>query len=211
MPGCFIAFEGIDGSGKSTIARIVAGRLRELGHDVVLTREPGGTAAGQKIRAVLLDGQFELSAEAELLLMCADRAEHVARVIRPALDAGSIVISDRYEGSTRAYQGYGLGLDLALVDEVISFATCGLLPDLTVLIDVDTTIAAERRSRDDTNVNALDLRDIGSRQRVRDGFLSIAATEPSWRVIDGSRAIDEVVSDAFDLVTQSIATRLTIR
>jgi len=211
MPGCFIAFEGIDGSGKTTIARIVADRLRERRHDVVLTREPGGTAAGQKIRAVLLDGQFELSPETELLLMCADRAEHVSCVIRPALDAGSIVISDRYEGSTRAYQGHGLGLELALVDQVIGLATRGLVPDLTVLIDVDTTTAAERRSRDDTNVNILDLRDIGYRERVRDGFLSIAATEPAWRVIDGSGAVDNVASDALELVTQSIATRLTLR
>jgi dTMP kinase len=211
MRGCFIAFEGIDGSGKSTIARIVAERLRELGHDVVLTREPGGTAAGQMIRALLLDGQFELTPEAELLLMCADRAEHVSRVIRPALDAGSIVISDRYEGSTRAYQGHGLGLDLALVEHVIDLATRGLVPDLTVLIDVDTTTAAERRSRDDTNVNALDIREVGYRQRVRDGFLSIAATEPSWRVIAGSRAVEDVAADALELVTQTIATRLTIR
>jgi dTMP kinase len=211
MPGHLIAFEGIDGSGKSTVARAVADRLRDQGHDVVLTREPGGTDAGRKIRAILLDGEFDLSPEAELLLMCADRAEHVARLIQPALASGSVVISDRYEGSTRAYQGYGLGLDLSLVEDVIRVATGGLKPDLTVLVDVDPAVASNRRAVDAANVNALDLRDLAYRERVRDGFLAIAAADPGWLVVDGLRAVDDVVMEALALVTQAIAARQPVR
>jgi len=200
MSGVFIAFEGIDGSGKSTAARAVADHLRARGLDVVLTREPGGTELGREIRAILLEGQNQLAPGTELLLMCADRAEHVATVIRPALNAGAIVISDRYAGSTRAYQGYGLGLDMSSVNTAIEIATGGLCPDLTILFDLDPELAHERRSGDAGQLNLLDVRDFDYRTRVREGFLKLAQASERWRVVDASQPLDIVAAQALELI-----------
>jgi dTMP kinase len=200
MTGVFIAFEGIDGSGKSTAARAVVDQLRARSLNAVLTREPGGTEPGRQIRALLLDSDHGLAPETELLLMCADRAEHVATVIQPALETGAIVISDRYAGSTRAYQGYGLGLDMAVVDAAIRIATGGLCPDLTILFDLDSEIAHARRSGDAEQLNQLDIRDLEYRTKVRDGFLKLARSSERWRVVDASQPLDHVISEALALV-----------
>lgn len=178
--------------------------LGERGYEVVTTREPGGTLPGRQIRALLLDADHELAAETELLLMCADRAEHVAKVIRPALARGAIVLSDRYAGSTRAYQGYGLGLDMALVDAAISIATGGIRPTLTVLFDVDPEVAFARRSGDSNSVNALDLRDLSFRKRVREGFLELARRSDCWRVIDASQTSSAVIDQASKIVNSAV-------
>jgi dTMP kinase len=200
MPGVFIAFEGIDGSGKSTAARAVVDRLRGRGLTVVLTREPGGTEPGRQIRTLLLESGHGLAPETELLLMCADRAEHVATVIRPALEGGAIVVSDRYAGSTRAYQGYGLELDMAIVNATIEIATGGLCPDLTILFDLQPALAHARRSVDAGQINQLDIRDLEYRTRVRDGFLKLAQSSERWRVVDASFPLDVVISEALALV-----------
>jgi dTMP kinase len=196
----FIAFEGIDGSGKSTAARIIGERLRELGLDVVSTREPGGTEPGRQIRALLLENDHALAPVTELLLMCADRAEHVATVIRPALEIGKIVLCDRYAGSTRAYQGYGLGLDTCDVDAAIAIATGGLMPDLTILFDLEPSAAHARRSGDAGSLNQLDMRDFAYRTRVRDGFLALAGSTSNWHVIDASQPAERVVDLALELI-----------
>jgi dTMP kinase len=205
MSGVFIAFEGIDGSGKSTIARAVADQLRARSLEVVLTREPGGTRPGREIRAILLEGRDHLAPETELLLMCADRAEHVATVIRPALNAGAIVVSDRYAGSTRAYQGYGLGLEMTSVNTAIDIATSGLRPDLTILFDLDPELAHERRSGDAGQLNLLDVRDLAYRTRVREGFLKLALSSERWKVVDASQPLDIVAAKALELIDAVVA------
>jgi dTMP kinase len=207
LSGFLVAFEGIDGSGKSSAAQAVAEALTQLGHDIVATREPGGTEPGREIRRLLLDSDHQLSPETELLLMCADRAEHMSRVIGPALAAGSIVITDRFAGSTRAYQGYGLGLDLTVVDAAVSIATGGIIPDLTILFDVDPAIAYARRADDSANINALDVRDIAYRNRVRDGFRELARQSDCWRTIDASQPLPDVIEQATATVVSAISTR----
>jgi dTMP kinase len=207
LSGFLVAFEGIDGSGKSSAAQAVAEALTQLGHEVVATREPGGTEPGREIRRLLLDSNHQLSPETELLLMCADRAEHMSRVIGPALAAGSIVITDRFAGSTRAYQGYGLGLDLTVVDAAVAIATGGINPDLTILFDVDPAIAYARRADDSANINALDVRDIAYRNRVRDGFSELARQSDCWRIIDASQPLADVIEQATAAVISAISTR----
>ena len=207
MTGVFIAIEGIDGSGKSSVARKLATALRVAGNVVVLTREPGGTEAGTHIRALLLDTNRSVCPKTELLLMCADRAEHVTKVIVPALKAGSIVICDRFADSTRAYQGYGLGLNQNLVDDAIEIATGGLTPDLVLLLDLDPLSANARREGDFANLNALDGRDLAYRSRVRQGYLEIAGESASWHVIDASMSLDDVFARVLELAETAIASK----
>jgi dTMP kinase len=144
-PGLFVAFEGGDGAGKSTQARALAEALLEAGHEVVLTREPGGTPAAEAIRHVVLTPEFVgLDPRAEALLYAASRAEHVARLVRPALERGAVVITDRYIDSSVAYQGVGRGLGPDVIGEINLWATRSLLPDLTVLLDVDAGTGLSR-------------------------------------------------------------------
>jgi len=134
--GTFITFEGIDGSGKSTQLRLLAQYLRSQGCELLLSREPGGTPVGLRLREALLDVRGEVDPLTELLVFAADRAQHVRKVIRPALEKGAVLISDRYADATRAYQGAGRGFSPELIAEIIELATGGLVPDLTVLFDV---------------------------------------------------------------------------
>ncbi|MCU1350994.1 MAG: tmk [Acidimicrobiales bacterium] len=194
MTGRFIVFEGGEGSGKSTQAARLAHRL-----DAVLSREPGATAVGERLRSVLLDGAtVDLDPRAEALLMAADRAQHVHEVLRPALDAGRHVVCDRYVGSSLAYQGYGRGLDLDAVAALSAFATGGLAPDLVVLLDVPADVADARlaRPRDRMEMAGEDFH-----ARVRAGFRALAAADPDrWVVVDGSGAADEVEAAVASLV-----------
>ena len=184
--GFFIALEGGDGAGKSTQAQALAEWIRSKGHEVVLTREPGGSPVGQRLRALVLDvGNTGLSHRAEALIYAADRAEHVENVIRPALARGAVVITDRYMDSSIAYQGAGRDLAATEVARISRWATGGLLPDLTVVLDVDPNSARERFTE---ALDRLESEPTEFHQRVRSGFLSLAAADPArYLVVDGSQ------------------------
>jgi dTMP kinase len=185
-PAFFIAFEGGEAPGKSTQAARLASRI-----GAVLTREPGGTPVGERLRALLLEPETgHVDPRAEALLMAADRAQHVASVVRPALDAGRHVVTDRYLGSSLAYQGYGRRLDVAMIERISMWATGGLLPDVVLFLDIPTSVAAERlgRTRD-----RFEDEDDQFHERVAEGFRAIATSEPDrWVIIDGTLPIDAV-------------------
>jgi len=181
VSGTFITFEGIDGSGKSTQLRLLANFLRESGCEVVLTREPGGTPVGNRLRAALLDAHEEVDPLTELLVFAADRAQHVRRVLRPALAAGRVVFSDRYADATAAYQGAGRGFSPQLISEIIQLATEDLKPDLTLLFDLsvdDSTTRTRRRTNGTYQGDRLDSENAEFHNRVRDAYLRLAAAEP---------------------------------
>jgi len=187
--GRLIAFEGGEGIGKSTQAERLAAHL-----GAVLTREPGGTEVGERVRALLLDREVAgLDARAEALLMAAARAHHVAAVIRPALDAGRDVVTDRYSHSSLAYQGYGRGLDVQELRDLSSWATADLWPDLVVLLDVPAEEAAARRRVIGHLPDRLEAEAEDFHRRVVEGFRAMAAAEPErWLVVDGTGDADEV-------------------
>jgi dTMP kinase len=193
----FITLEGPEGGGKTTQLRALAGFLRDCGHDVVTAREPGGTAIGDQIRHVLHDtANAAMSPTAEMLLYAASRAQLVAEVIRPALAAGRVVLCDRYADSTMAYQGYGRSLDRDALAALTTIATGGLWPDLTLLLDVDVERGLARRRDEGEEMNRLDLEAVAFHQRVRDGYLTLAAAEPArWQIIDADRPPDAVQDD----------------
>ncbi|HYV18287.1 MAG TPA: dTMP kinase [Verrucomicrobiae bacterium] len=191
MRGGFITFEGIEGSGKTTQIGLLSQALhaRNIAH--VLTREPGGTPAGDRIRSLLLDPATRLAPLAELLLYAAARAEHLERMIRPALQAGRMVLCDRYLDATRAYQGAGRGLPLGWIEAIHQLEPLRLAPDTTLLLDLDATLGLERargrnaRARHDEG--RFEAEDLPFHRRVRDGYLALAKAEPDrFRVIDAS-------------------------
>lgn len=211
MAGIFITFEGIDGSGKSTQMRLLAEVLRQQGVEVLTTREPGGTPLGKRLRAALLDVDEHVDPLAELLVFAADRAQHVRTVLRPAIDQGQAVFSDRYADATVAYQGAGRGFDKKLIDEIVSLATDGLKPDLTLLFDlpVGECIARTRRRHENKNTgDRLDSEGIEFHTRVRDAYLRIAAAEPERvRIIDASGESPETHRIVLDTVTTFLQKR----
>jgi dTMP kinase len=181
VAGTFITFEGIDGSGKSTQLRLLATFLKQNGCDVLLTREPGGTPVGNRLRAALLDAQEEVDPLTELLVFAADRAQHVRRVLRPALEADQVVFSDRYADATAAYQGAGRGFAPQLISEIIELATEGLKPDLTLLFDLsvdDSILRTRRRTNGKQQGDRLDAETSEFHMRVRDAYLRLAQAEP---------------------------------
>ena len=190
-PGLLIAFEGGEGSGKTTQARLAAIWLRELGYDVVATHEPGATKVGMRLRALLLDTSHAgMSPHAEALMYAADRAEHVASVIAPALDRGAIVITDRYVDSSLAYQGAGRNLPVEEIARFNWWATGGRIPDLTILLDMDPIAGLQRRTR---SADRLEAEPAEFHQRVRAGFLALAHADPSrYLVLDADRPQDEI-------------------
>lgn len=182
--GRLIAFEGGEGTGKSTQAARLAARL-----GAVLTREPGGTALGSRVRELVLGrGAGDPDPRAETLLMAADRAQHVVEVIRPALGEGRDVVTDRYSGSTFAYQGYGRGFDLDDLARLSAWASDGLEPDLVILLDVDEATADARRCREPDRLEAAGRE---FHRRVLDGYRQLAAAR-GWVVVDGNGTVDEV-------------------
>lgn len=177
MRSLFITFEGGDGSGKTTQIARLAAVLSDAGCDVVTLREPGGTVVGEGVRDILLNPEHEgLSAMAELLLFAASRAELSSAVIRPALDAGKVVLCDRYADSSVAYQGYGRGLDLATVRSINAWATGGLVPDRTVVLDVEPRAGIAAATP--TAADRLEREAIAFHERIRAGYLAMAAAEP---------------------------------
>ncbi|MFN2269576.1 MAG: dTMP kinase [Anaerolineae bacterium] len=190
----FITLEGPEGSGKTTQIPLLVDWLREQGYAVELTREPGGTDIGTQIRDVLHDPvNTAMDATAEILLYSADRAQHVAQCIRPALAAGKIVVSDRYYDSTLAYQGYGRGLDLEMLRAITAFATAGLKPDLTLYLDIAPEEGLQRRQAGGEEWNRLDAETLDFHRRVRAGYMALIAQESErWVVIDAARSVEEV-------------------
>ena len=203
MAGAFITFEGIDGCGKSTQLRLLASELRVRGLDVVTTREPGGTPIGQRLRAVLLDVQEQVDPLTELLVFAADRAQHVRTLLRPALAANKIVMSDRYADATVAYQGSGRGFKPEVIQEIVQLATDGLMPDLTLLFDLSVPESAMRTRRRlaAKHSDRLDREHAGFHERVRDAYLEIAKAHPDRvRVIDARGSVQETQQLVMDIV-----------
>jgi dTMP kinase len=205
----FVTFEGPEGSGKSTQIRLLFRALREAGYDVLLAREPGGTSIGDQIRDVLHDARnTEMHPAAEILLYSASRAQLVAQVIRPALAEGRIVLCDRFADSTMAYQGYGRGLDLGMLRQITEFATGGLIPNLTLLLDVDVEAGLARRRRGGDEWNRMDQQAIEFYERTRQGYLALAAAEPHRYIyIDGGGPVEAVATAIWDAVLPVLSSR----
>jgi dTMP kinase len=193
----FITLEGPEGSGKTSHVPALVEHLKAQGYAVFATREPGGTSIGEQIRVVIHDlKNVEMHPRAETLLYQAARAQIVEQVIRPRLTTGEIVISDRYADSTMAYQGYGHQQDLEQVRALVRYATGGLAPDLTVLLDVDVEVGLRRKTQDGNEWNRLDAYTIDFHKRVRAGYLEMASAEPTrWIVIDAGREWPKVQDD----------------
>lgn len=206
MPGLFVTFEGGEGSGKSTQLARLAERLRALGLDPLLAREPGGTPLAEGVRALLLDPDRRPHALAEVFLLEASRAQLVESVIRPALESGRVVLCDRYDDSTLAYQGGGRGLDDALLRTLNRAATGGLRPDLTFLLDAPHELGLERRLREGS-VNRLDREPEDFHARVRRRYHELAAAEPQRiRVVDATRSPDAIADELWDVLEPRLRT-----
>jgi dTMP kinase len=199
--GLFITLEGGEGSGKSTLAGALASRLKQRGHGVCLTREPGGTELGLAVKR-LLEGERAPTPLAELLLFAADRAQHVHKVIAPALVAGKIVVCDRFADSTLAYQGIGRGLDVALIRRLNEEATGGLKPDLTLLLDLSQEAGL---TREGAQLDVTGREPVEFHQRVREGFLALAGEEPErFVVIDAALTPEDVTKQAMAAVEKRL-------
>ena len=222
--GRFITFEGPEGAGKSTQLALLAGWLRDRGQQPVVTREPGGTPLGDRIRQAMFgsssaesyaDGEFYADGEpgemshairplTEALLMSAARAQHVQELIRPALEAGKLVLCDRYADATLAYQGYGRGMDRSLLRQLIHIATGGLQPDLTVYFDLPAEVGLQRKHQAHSQggeLNHLDRMDVAFHELVIAGYRELIAAEPArWRVLDATRGVDAVQAELRELV-----------
>ena len=211
MAAAFITFEGIDGCGKSTQMRMLASELRLRGLEVVTTREPGGTPLGTGLRKLLLDTEEQVDPLAELLLYAADRAQHVRTLVRPAIESGHVVLSDRYADATVAYQGAGRGFPDALISEVVALATGGLMPDLTLIFDLtvdESQRRAQRRVRKGVRRDRLDAEDAAFHTRVRDAYLKIAAAEPERvRIIDAAGSVQETQAQVMRIVMPFLEAR----
>ncbi|MFQ5400864.1 MAG: dTMP kinase [Anaerolineae bacterium] len=203
----FLTFEGPEGSGKSSQIALLAQFLRQEGYTVLATREPGGTPIGDQIRSCLHDvANTQMTAAAEILLYSASRAQLVHEVIRPALVAGKVVLCDRFADSTIAYQGYGRGLELDALMRITRFATGGLTPDLTFLLDIDVERGLARRLEGGQEMNRLDLETVAFHQKVRQGYFQLAAADPKrWHVVDADRPVEVVQAE----LRQAALVRLT--
>jgi dTMP kinase len=191
----FITLEGPDGSGKTSQLAPLAAFLQTQGYDVVTTREPGGTSISNQVRDILLTrmDNTEMHPRTEILLFCAARAQLVEEFIRPQLDAGKIVICDRYADSTLAYQGFGHGVDIQVLKNLLAFATGNLWPDLTLLLDVEAEIGLRRRQKEGEEWNRLDAYAVQFHCQVQQGYQRLAKEEPArWRCIDASLSPGEV-------------------
>lgn len=205
----FITLEGPDGSGKSMQVPALSDFIRRQGYEVLTTREPGGTFIGDQIREVIMRmDNKSMNPRTEILLFCAARAQIVAEVIRPQLEKGVVVISDRYADSTLAYQGYGHGIELAVLRQILSFATGGLTPDLTLLMDVDVEKGLARRLSGGGEWNRLDDYELAFHRRVRNGYFELARAEPErWVLIDAEQSPQQVQED----LQQAVLARLRAR
>jgi dTMP kinase len=206
MPGLFLSFEGIDGSGKSTQARLLSERLRSAGHAVTLTREPGGSPGAEEIRRLVLEGHVDRwSAETEILLFTAARRDHLEKTIRPALDRGEIVITDRFADSTRIFQGITRG-DLAATVDSLHALMIGVEPDLTLLFDLDPALGLARATaRAGAELRFEDM-GLGFQTKARAGFLALARQHGRFRVIDAAGDPESVAARVWAVVADQIST-----
>jgi len=206
--GRFITIEGPDGSGKTTQVERLAERLRSAGHEVLVTREPGGTRLGEQLREILLarhGGVEPTDALTDAFLFEAARRQLVRQVIRPALADGSIVVCGRYSDSTLAYQGYGAGAPLDVLRAIDAAATDGLRPNLTILLDLPVEVGLARKGPDETTRFEAE-QDVAFHRRVRAGFLALAADEPDrFAVVDATLTVDEVADEAWSIVAEMLA------
>lgn|SRR5262245_58258417 len=207
----FITFEGGDGTGKTTQVRTLESHFLKLGRACIVTREPGGTALGGLIRKVLLEvGDHEVATGTELLLYLADRAQHVTEVIKPAIETGKIVLCDRFTDSTVAYQGYGRGMDLGLLQQLNDFADRGFRPDLTFLLDCPVSVALSRTARrqgatGQAREDRFEREQIEFHEKVRAGFLELAHAEPGrFRIIDALRPAEETAAEIRKIIDQEL-------
>lgn len=190
----FITFEGPDGSGKSTQIELLAAALKRRGHQVILTREPGGTRISNTIRALVHDRTFvEMSPRAEALLYNAARAQLVDEVIEPALAAGRIILCDRFTDSTLVYQGFGYGRDLVALQQLINYATGGLRPDLTILLDLDPAVGLARKAQAADDWNRMEDKALEFHRAAHAGYHTLVAQDPQrWRVFDATQNIETI-------------------
>jgi dTMP kinase len=199
--GVFITLEGGDGSGKTTQAELLLGWLADRGRRVLRTREPGGTEVGLEVREIVLHHRGDITPRAEALLYAADRAHHVATIVRPALERGEVVIQDRYIDSSVAYQGAGRVLDPDEVRGLSEWATQGLRPDLTILLDLDADAARGRLDEARTRYDRLEAEASEFHDRVRSAYLKLADAEPErFLVVDAERPVDEIAATIRDRV-----------
>jgi dTMP kinase len=206
--GLFISLEGIDGVGKSTQSDLLEEYLRELGQPVVRTFEPGGTELGQEIRHLLLHRKGDVAPRSEALLYAADRAHHVATKVRPALERGQAVITDRYLDSSVAYQGVGRELNAEDVRAISMFAVENLLPDLTILLDLEAGPAMARRSKTGAEPDRLEREKVEFFEAVRQAYLAMAKAEPQrWLIVDASQTVDQMQSQIRARIDQVLASR----
>lgn len=202
----FITFEGLDGSGKTTQARLLSERLKEEGHDFIFLREPGGTEISEKIRAILLDrDHLELSQLAELFLFSAARTQLVTEVIRPCLDSRRIVVCDRFYDSTTAYQGYGRGIELEAVKKVNHVASLGIVPDLTFILDIEISEINRRKATGKATADRMEGSGTELYTKVRQGYENIAKAEPNRCVlINGMRPSREIHEEIWSFVLRKL-------
>jgi dTMP kinase len=207
--GSFVTLEGPEGAGKTTQAKNLSKQLDTLGITHLITRDPGGTPLGRQIRRILLNPENPVNPVTELLLYQADRAQHVAEIILPALEAGTLVICDRYTDSTIAYQGYGRGLDLKLIDELNLISTQGLRPELTILFDLESSDGLARLhpgGHDRLEREALDFH-----LRVRQGYLALAKEEPKrWRSLDASKPMSLVQTELRKILLDNLGAKFKL-
>ncbi|TFG67639.1 MAG: dTMP kinase [Anaerolineales bacterium] len=205
--GLFITFEGPEGSGKTSQLKLAVPWLEGHGVPLVITREPGGTPIGEEIRKLLHDTRrTDMAREAEILLYSASRAQHVAEIILPALQAGKVVLCDRFYDSTYAYQGYGRGLSMDALQMITKFATQNLTPDLTLYLDISPEIGIQRRERGGEVLNRLDREPLEFHHRVRKGYLALIEANPDrWCIIDASGTPEEVHHAIKRVLKQALA------
>jgi dTMP kinase len=202
MAGIFITFEGPDGAGKTTQVKLLERHLRQKGYDVLVTREPGGTPVGEEIRKILLNRSYkDMDAVTEMYLYAASRAQHVRRVIKPALDEGKIVLCDRFVDSSIAYQGFGRGLGMDVVEAVNRYALGGIVPDLTLFLNIRPEDALARGRIRSEELDRLESEELEFHWRVYQGFLALQKKYPERiKEVDASRSVDEVFHQVWRLV-----------
>lgn len=200
--GLFITFEGIDGCGKSTQLNLLADYLKSKGNDIIITREPGAKGLGEKLREILLNYEGEVSSNCEAFLFLADRAQHIDKIVKPAIESGKIVLCDRHTDSTIAYQGYGRLVNLEQIKMLNEIATSGFVPDLTFIFDLDTETAFSRVGKTQDRMEAAGVEFF---ERVRKGYLEIAKQEPNRvKVINSKDSIENIFKQVKEMVEKSL-------